>query len=103
MTLELSKTSHDFSINWEIFEKIIGGISEAKLKRMSQMDLISHVYEATAMHYTLKFHEEMNLRIKYEGKVIEKVGEIADMQVLLTSLTLNEEDTKKVEEFMKGD
>lgn len=67
------------------------------------MDLLTHCYEATAMHYSLKFHEEMNMRIKYEGKVIEKVGEIAEMQVLLASLTLNDEDKKKVEEFLAGE
>ena len=86
-------------LNWEIFEKILGGIPEAKLKTMTQMDVCTHLYEATAMHYSLKFHEEKNRRVKYETKVIEKVGDIAKRDRLIQSLVGTDEDKVLIKEF----
>lgn len=86
-------------LNWEIFEKIISGIPEEKLKTMSMMDVCTHLFEATAMHYSLKFHEEKNLRGKYEQKVVDKVLEVAKRDELIQSLVGTDEDKALIKEF----
>lgn len=98
--LSLDLGSSNVQLNWKIFEQIIGGIPEAKIATMSQMDLLTHLYEATAMHYSLKFHEEKNMRVKYENKVVEKVLEVAKRDELVQSLTtLSEHNRDKIKAF----
>ena len=89
-------------INHRILEDILGGITDAKLKTMTQMDQVLHVFEATAMHYSLKFWEERNLREKYENKIVERVHDIALRDQLIKSLTLSEEDKATVQEYYDG-
>lgn len=89
-------------INHRILEDILGGIPTAKMAVMNMMQVVTHVFEATAMHYSLKFWEERNLREKYEQKVVDKVYAIALRDQLIKSLTLSEEDTKKVQDYYDG-
>lgn len=89
-------------INHKILEDILGGIPSEKLVTMNMMQVVTHVFEATAMHYSLKFWEERNLREKYEQKVVERVGDIAKRDRLIKSLTLTEEDRATVQEYYDG-
>jgi len=66
-------------VNWKLFQGFMENmkIVDSKGKElMNPYQVCQNLFEMTFYHYALKYMEEKHLRIKYEGKVIEKVGDI---------------------------
>ena len=45
--------------NWKIFEQILGSMGD--VAKMTTLEVCQKLYESTAMHYSLKYHDERTM------------------------------------------
>ena len=64
--------SLETKIDRSLLERIIGGIPHEQLKKMSMMDVINRVYDATYMTYQQKYYQEWMMRQAVEKRMIKK-------------------------------
>lgn len=70
---------NEFSV--DIDYKLLDRIMEnPKIEKMNAWEAVKHVYGATYMYFKLAVNEEKNLREKYEKKIVEKVGELTQIE-----------------------
>ena len=88
--------------NWQLFEQLIGQIAMVDSKGrelMNPFEVCKNLFELTAQYYNIKYVEEQVIRIKYEGRLIERRAELTARDELIASLTLSEEDQAKVKAY----
>ena len=61
-------------------------LSAMDLSQLNMMEIVKFIYESTYMRYHIKFHDEKNLRVKYENKIVEQVGKIAHRDKLIDDM-----------------
>ena len=61
-------------------------LNSMDLSKVNMMEIVKFIYESTYLRYHLKFHEEKNLRVKYENTIVEQVGKIAHRDKLIDDM-----------------
>lgn len=57
-----------------------------QLERMSMWEVVKHVYSATYMRYSIKFHEEKMLRERVEERMLAKNAKIEELEAKVKEL-----------------
>lgn len=95
--LQLPKT------DWTLFEKLFGQLKIVDpwgKELMNPYEVTKNIFELTAQYYNIKYVEEQVIRIKYEGRLIERRTELTGRDDLIKSLTtLSEENSKKIKDY----
>lgn len=60
-------------INRAVLNKLL---EDPRIPNWNMMQVINHVYDATYIHYSLKFFSEKAKREEYEQTIVDKVGEV---------------------------
>ena len=90
--------------NWALLEQLMGNlkiVDHLGKELMTPYDVVKDIFELTSQYYNIKYVEEQAIRIKYEGRLIDRRAELTGRDELIKSLTLNEADTETVNEYYK--
>lgn len=92
--------------NWSLFEKLLGQlkmVDERGRELMNPFEVCKNMFELTAQYYNIKYVEEQVIRIKYEGRLIDRRAELTGRDDLIKSLTtLSDENATKIKDYYES-